>query len=67
MLPVNWANFCQFSKETIQLLKKAHKVIFRSKLTLKEAIQALSTDFPQTEEIKHLIEFLGSGTRGIVR
>jgi UDP-N-acetylglucosamine acyltransferase len=56
-----------FSKETIELLKKAHKVIFRNNLTLKEAVQALSTDFPPTEEIKHLIEFLNSSTRGIVR
>src|SRR5579859_5880681 len=42
---------CQFSAESIQLLKKAHQVIFRSKLTVKEALQALSQDFPQTEEI----------------
>jgi UDP-N-acetylglucosamine acyltransferase len=57
----------QFSKETIETLKKAHKVIFRQNLTLKEAIQALSTDFPPLDEIKWLIEFLNSSTRGIVR
>jgi UDP-N-acetylglucosamine acyltransferase len=56
-----------FSKETIETLKKAHKVIFRKNLTLKEAIQALSADFSPTEEIKHLIEFLSTSTRGIVR
>jgi UDP-N-acetylglucosamine acyltransferase len=56
-----------FSKETIDLLKKAHKVIFRNNLTLKEAIQALTTDFPQTDEIRHLSEFLSTSTRGIVR
>jgi UDP-N-acetylglucosamine acyltransferase len=57
----------QVSKETVDLLKKAHKVIFRNNHTLKEAIHALGADFPQTEEIKCLIEFLGSSTRGIVR
>lgn len=56
-----------FPRETIDLLKKAHKVIFRNNLTLKEAIQVLSADFPQTEEIKYLIEFLSNSTRGIVR
>jgi len=56
-----------FSKETIELLKKAHKIIFRTNLTLKEAIAALSTDFPQTDEIKYLIEFLNTSSRGIVR
>jgi len=57
----------QFPKETIDLLKKAHRVIFRKKLTVKEAIEALKVDFPSTDEIKHLIEFLGSSSRGIVR
>jgi UDP-N-acetylglucosamine acyltransferase len=56
-----------FSKETIEILKKAHKIIFRNNLTLKEAIAALSSDFPQTEEIKYLIEFLNTSSRGIVR
>ncbi|HEY5040125.1 MAG TPA: acyl-ACP--UDP-N-acetylglucosamine O-acyltransferase, partial [bacterium] len=55
------------SKETIDLLKKAHRVIFRKKLTVKEAIDVLKTEFPSTDEIKHLIDFLGSSTRGIVR
>jgi UDP-N-acetylglucosamine acyltransferase len=54
-------------KETIETLKKAHKVIFRNNLTLKEAIQALSTDFPPMEEIKNIIEFLNASSRGIVR
>jgi UDP-N-acetylglucosamine acyltransferase len=58
---------CQFSKETVGLLKKAHRIIFRSKLTVKEAIQALSSDFPNIAEISHLIEFLGSSERGLVR
>ncbi len=56
-----------FSKETIDMLKKAHKVIFRNKLTLKEAVQILTTDFPATEEMKYLIEFLNTSSRGIVR
>lgn len=55
------------SKETIELLKKAHKIIFRQKLTTKEAIQVLSAEFPPIEEVKHLIDFLSSSDRGIVR
>ena len=56
-----------FSKESIESLKKAHKVVYRQNLTLKEALQALSTDFPQTEEIRHLSAFLASASRGLVR
>jgi UDP-N-acetylglucosamine acyltransferase len=55
------------SKESIECLKKAHKVIFRQNLTLKEALEVLSRDFPPLEEIKHLIGFLSSSDRGIVR
>jgi len=57
----------QIPKETIETLKKAHKTIFRQNLTMKEAIQALSTDYPPMDEIKCLIEFLQSSSRGIVR
>jgi UDP-N-acetylglucosamine acyltransferase len=56
-----------FSKDAIEVLKRAYKVIFRSNLTLKEALKALREDFPQLPEIKHLIEFLGASQRGIVR
>ncbi len=55
------------SKESIELLKKAHKIIFRQKLTMKEALRVLSTDFPPIEEVKHLIDFLLTSERGIVR
>jgi UDP-N-acetylglucosamine acyltransferase len=57
----------QFPKEAIETLKKAHRVIFRKNLTLKEAVQALSDDFPPNDEIKCIIEFLNSSTRGLVR
>ena len=56
-----------FTKETVDLLKRAHKVIFRSNLTAKEAVLALQKDFPPIAEILHLIEFLNATTRGIVR
>jgi UDP-N-acetylglucosamine acyltransferase len=57
----------QFSKETVETLKKAYKIIFRSNLTAKEAVQSLTNDFPPSEEIKRLIEFLSTSSRGIVR
>ena len=56
-----------FAKETIDQLKKAHKVIFRSNLTVKEAVEALTRDFPPLEEIKTLIDFISQSQRGIVR
>ncbi|MEW6115860.1 MAG: acyl-ACP--UDP-N-acetylglucosamine O-acyltransferase [Nitrospirota bacterium] len=56
-----------FSDETINVLKKAYKILFREKRTLKEALKKIKTDFPDTKEIKHLIEFIEENTRGICR
>jgi UDP-N-acetylglucosamine acyltransferase len=57
----------QFPRETIDQLKKAHKIIFRSNLTIQEAVAALNRDFPPLDEIKTLVEFLTQSQRGIVR
>jgi UDP-N-acetylglucosamine acyltransferase len=56
-----------FSKESIEVLKQAHKTIFRKNLTLKEAIETLRTDFPDSSEVRHILGFLSQATRGIVR
>ncbi len=56
-----------FSDETIAELKKAYKILFREKHTLKEAIKKVQAELPYTEEIKHLIEFIEKNKRGICR
>jgi UDP-N-acetylglucosamine acyltransferase len=56
-----------FSDQTINELKKAYKILFREKHTLKEAIKKIQEDLPYTDEIKHLIEFIQKNKRGICR
>lgn len=56
-----------FSDETMNELKKAYKILFREKHTLKEAIKKVQEDLPYTDEIKHLIEFIQANKRGICR
>jgi UDP-N-acetylglucosamine acyltransferase len=56
-----------FTKETIQLLKKAYRIIFRSKLSLQEAVLSVQQNLEQTTEIKNLIDFLTTSTRGFIR
>jgi UDP-N-acetylglucosamine acyltransferase len=56
-----------FSDETINILKKAYKILFRDKLYLKEALTKLKKDLPQIPEINHLIEFIEANKRGICR
>jgi UDP-N-acetylglucosamine acyltransferase len=55
------------SDETINELKNAYKILFRQKISLKEAIKQVQTELPYTDEIKHLIEFIKANKRGICR
>jgi UDP-N-acetylglucosamine acyltransferase len=56
-----------FDESIIKNLKKAYKTIFRSKLTLKDALKKLKSDEKQPEEVKQFVEFIEKNTRGICR
>ncbi len=56
-----------FSEETINELKAAYKILFRDKLSLKDAIRKIQEELPYTDEIKRLIEFIQQNKRGICR
>ncbi len=56
-----------FPDSTINELKKAYKILFREKLTLKEALKKVQKEFSHSKEIKHLVEFIEKNTRGICR
>jgi UDP-N-acetylglucosamine acyltransferase len=56
-----------FPDSTINDLKKAYKILFREKRTLKDALKKIQEDLPYTDEIKHLVEFIGKNKRGICR
>ncbi|MBI4690988.1 MAG: acyl-ACP--UDP-N-acetylglucosamine O-acyltransferase [Nitrospirae bacterium] len=56
-----------FPDSTINNLKKAYKIIFREKHTLKEALKKVQKEFPDSKEIRHLVEFIEKNKRGICR
>lgn len=56
-----------FSQETLSLLKKAYRIIFRIGLTLNEAIERVKAEVEQVPEVKDLIRFIKSSKRGITR
>jgi UDP-N-acetylglucosamine acyltransferase len=56
-----------FPDLTINELKKAYKILFREKRTLKDALKRIQEDLPYTDEIKHLVEFIQQNKRGICR
>lgn len=56
-----------FSNNTLTMLKKAYRLVFRIGLTLNEAIERVAAEVEQVPEVVHLIEFIKSSERGITR
>ena len=56
-----------FTTETIDLLRKAYKIIYRSGLTKNMAIEALEKLELQSEAVRELSYFIENSTRGIAR
>jgi UDP-N-acetylglucosamine acyltransferase len=52
-----------FSDETISELKRAYTILFREKLSRKEALKKVQEELPYTEEIKYLLEFVKKSKR----
>ena len=55
------------SNETIALLRRAYRILYRENLTVSESIERLKALAPESPEIARLIEFVGKCTRGIIR
>ena len=56
-----------FSEKTINEIKKAYKILFREKRTLKDALKKVQEEFPDSDEVRHLVEFIEKNKRGICR
>jgi UDP-N-acetylglucosamine acyltransferase len=56
-----------FSEETILALKSAHRILFRSHLTLQKAMARVEKEVPDLPEVRHLLEFLKNSKRGVCR
>jgi len=55
-----------FLYENRMALSKAFKFVYRSGLNLKEALECIEKELPQTEEIKHWVEFCRQSKRGLI-
>jgi UDP-N-acetylglucosamine acyltransferase len=56
-----------FKDETIQALKDAYRIIFRSSLRLSVAIEKIRQEIDDLPEVRQLIEFIEHSERGISR
>jgi len=55
-----------FSREEIAALKQAYKILYHSELQLEQALARIETEL-STEHTRHLVGFIRSSKRGIVR
>lgn len=55
-----------FSKESQMAVRRAYKTLYRKGLTVEEALAALSEE-TDDEQVKSLVDFVSSSSRGIIR
>jgi UDP-N-acetylglucosamine acyltransferase len=56
-----------FSEEQVGRVKEAYRIVFRSKLSLQEALEQVRSDMGQHPEIAHWVRFIEGAERGIMR
>ncbi|MCP4703122.1 MAG: acyl-ACP--UDP-N-acetylglucosamine O-acyltransferase [candidate division Zixibacteria bacterium] len=54
-----------FKRESLQVLQKAFKILFFSKLNRTQAVEKIKAELEQTDEIKVILEFIKKSTRGM--
>jgi UDP-N-acetylglucosamine acyltransferase len=57
----------QFPAERLKTIKEAFRLIYRSKMNTRQALDAIREQLPQTEEIAQIVEFIEKSERGIIR
>jgi len=53
--------------QTIQALRQAYRILFRSKLTLQAAVDRLAGEIAACEQVRRLVEFIRASQRGVIR
>lgn len=56
-----------FSEESLKALEKAHRILFRSKFSLKNALEKVKADIQGCAEVDRLVAFIEQSERGICR
>ncbi len=56
-----------FAPETIREIREAYRLIYRSKLNVKQAEEKIRETPGRTPEIEHLLNFIATSHRGIIR
>jgi UDP-N-acetylglucosamine acyltransferase len=57
----------RFTDEAVRQLREAYRLLYRSKLNVKQAVEEIRRTLTGAPEIDQLIEFIDSSERGIIR
>ena len=56
-----------FSEITLSKIKDAYRIIFQSKLNIKDALQKIQDDIEPIQEVQDILKFFQDSDRGIIR
>jgi UDP-N-acetylglucosamine acyltransferase len=56
-----------FDDSMLASIKKAYKIIYRSKLLLSDALKKVENELDPIDEIKHIVSFFRNSERGVIR
>ncbi|HEV7764933.1 MAG TPA: acyl-ACP--UDP-N-acetylglucosamine O-acyltransferase [Thermoanaerobaculia bacterium] len=56
-----------FSKETIDALQKAYRILTRAKLLQKDALDKIEAELGFVSEVRYFVEFIRTAKRGVIR
>lgn len=56
-----------FGVEQIRALREAYRLVYRAKVNVKQAVEAIREKLPHTPEIERLVRFIEDSRRGIIR
>ena len=58
---------CSFTPERVQEIRRAFRILFRGNLALEEALGQLTAQFAGNEDVRRIVEFSRSSSRGLLR
>lgn len=56
-----------FPADTVKALKESYRLLFRSSLLMKEAVEKIKNEMPSIPEVNHLVAFIEKSERGVCR
>jgi len=56
-----------FDEQKLKTIKLAFRLLLQSKLNTRQALEAITHEVPQIEEIQYLVEFIRTSSRGIIK